>query len=120
MSKNVTISRKIGLKGLSKSTLQLYNYIQGYFNAQKSCFASNTYIANQLSISERTITYAVKELSSRGLVVVVYRWFKGKKRRLLVAPSKVHEAVKEACVVFDEGVSSSTVELGKKLFSKGV
>lgn len=110
MAKTHKIRQKIGLKQATNSTKRVFNYLQGYFNVNKQCYASNQYLADKLSCTVRTIQRALHELEHMGLIKATYSRIGSRSTRLISKP-KMLEFINQV----EENTSEETIDVAKKL-----
>lgn len=110
------IAQKKALKGCTKSAIKVFNYLQGYFNDNKVCFASNEYLTNAIGISDRTLTYSIKQLSEKGLIVVRYSKKYAKSKRFIRSNKGLKLSDNVDFETLKESVSPETKSAYDKLF----
>lgn len=108
------IAQKMALKGCTKSAIKVFNYLQGYFNDNKICFASNEYLTNALGISDRTLTYSIKQLASKGLIIVRYSKKYSKSKRFI----RSNKGLKLSDTIDFEDLEASISEETKSAYDK--
>lgn len=104
------ITQKIGLKQATNSTKRVFNYLQGYFNVNKQCYASNQYLADKLELSVSTVKRALRELEHMGLIKATYSRI-GRKTTRHISKPKMLEFINQV----EENTSEETLATAKKL-----
>lgn len=110
MTKPHKIAQKIGLKQATNSTKRVFNYLQGYFNVNKQCYASNQYLSDKLDISVKTVKRALRSLEQMGLIITNFSRVGRRSKRLISKPSML-DFINQV----EENTSEETLAAAKKL-----